>query len=130
VTESVWRVRVDIGPGVFGGLRTGIKPFCKRCRSDFLDVCQSGPCGGCGRMVHHTEHRWQRRSIFCSDACQRRHQSNYQATIARQRRAEARGATKVCACCREYFEPLRADALFCSGACRQKAHRHRVTATK
>ena len=94
------------------------------------DALGSAPCASCGRMVHNTESRWQRRWTFCSDACQRRHQSTYQAGIARVRRAEARGVSRPCEECGEHFEPTRADARFCSSACRQKAHRKRVTLAK
>jgi hypothetical protein len=53
-----------------------------------------------------------------------------QSTMVRLRRAEARGATRVCAECGETFEPTRADAKFCSGGCKQKAYRKRVTLTE
>ena len=43
-----------------------------------------------------------------------------------KKRAE-RG-TYTCACCGEQFLPIRADARYCSNACRQKDYRHRKTA--
>jgi hypothetical protein len=33
----------------------------------------------------------------------------------------------VCQCCGEKFTPKRADARYCSNACRQKVYRKRVT---
>ena len=42
-----------------------------------------------------------------------------------KKRAE-RG-TYTCACCREQFLPIRADARYCSNACRQKGYRQRKT---
>ena len=43
-----------------------------------------------------------------------------------KKRAE-RG-TYTCACCGKQFLPIRADARYCSNACRQKDYRHRKTA--
>ena len=34
----------------------------------------------------------------------------------------------TCACCGKQFLPIRADARYCSNACRQKDYRHRKTA--
>ena len=42
-----------------------------------------------------------------------------------KKRAE-RG-TYTCACCGEPFLPIRADARYCSNACRQKGYRQRKT---
>ena len=36
--------------------------------------------------------------------------------------------TYTCPCCGEQFLPIRADARYCSNACRQKDYRHRKTA--
>ena len=41
------------------------------------------------------------------------------------RRRRARGEL-TCACCGKTFDPVRADARFCSNACRQKSYRQRV----
>lgn len=67
------------------------------------------------------------RHHFCSEACKRKQASQRYAAIARQRRAEARGPSRQCAVCGEPFEPARADARYCSPACKQKAYRVRVT---
>jgi hypothetical protein len=46
-----------------------------------------------------------------------------------ERRGEAKRilTTRPCVGCGETFEPTRADAQYCSSACRQQAYRHRVT---
>ena len=41
------------------------------------------------------------------------------------RRRRARGEL-TCACCGKSFDPVRADARFCSNACRQKSYRQRA----
>lgn len=41
------------------------------------------------------------------------------------RRRRARGEL-TCACCGKSFDPVRADAKFCSNACRQKSYRQRA----
>ena len=41
------------------------------------------------------------------------------------RRRRARGEL-TCACCGKTFDPVRADARFCSNACRQKSYRQRA----
>jgi hypothetical protein len=128
--EPVWRRLVGIGRGYFGGWRTAIVPVCERCATSDRDLPEysTGSCGNCGRTVHDTTwRRFPRRWVFCCDACRSQHQSAYQAAIARQRRADARGPSRPCLACGEHFEPTRTDAHFCSGACRQKHYRlHRA----
>jgi hypothetical protein len=126
-SEPVWRARFRYGLG--RGAELGA--HCEKCRPDDREYYSLGPCANCGRAVNTSEQRWRPRLwSFCSEKCQRLHLSIHQATLARQRRAEARGATRVCADCGEHFEPVRADSLYCSGACRQKAYRKRVTVAK
>jgi hypothetical protein len=127
--EPVWRSQTKTGMGMFGGSYSTLAPFCAKCRRDYWDVWSVGECETCGRPVHNTDRRWRLWS-YCCDDCQRRHQSPYRAAIARQRRAEARGPSRPCAACGEPFEPRRADAQFCSVACKQKAYRRRVTLSK
>ncbi len=127
--EPVWRQRTILGRGLFGW-RIVVAPFCEQCKSKYRDFCSARPCASCGRPVHNSERRSHRQRTYCSDECRRRHQSNYQAAIARQCRAEARGPSRACVECREHFEPTRADAQFCSARCKQKAYRKRVTVTK
>ena len=59
--------------------------------------------------------RFRRRT--CSTACQ------YLAWVRRQR--EKRPAKTFCAVCNVSFQPTRADACYCSSACRQSAYRKR-----
>ena len=130
-SEPVWRVRVSFGPGFFGRWSHGVAPFCKACVEPKDRHTSARPCEGCGRPVHYipswcSPYAPPPRHALCSDACKGRQQS----ATARRRRAEARGATRVCACCGEHFEPARADARYCSTACRMRAYRRRVTDAK
>jgi hypothetical protein len=127
--EPVWRIRQHVGLGLFGG-STIIAPFCEQCLlSRYRPVCSSDPCEGCGRIVHNTE--WGKRAhIYCSEVCAKKCEVRRHSGIARERRAEARGSTRVCAECGDHFEPARADTRFCSGVCKQRAYRKRVTLSK
>lgn len=84
-------------------------------------------CSTCGRAVVVYDRRMARR--YCSAACSAVAEA---ARVARlnaavsARRAEARAARKAtCAGCGSTFTPTRADARYCSGACRVAAHRAR-----
>jgi hypothetical protein len=128
VNEPVWRQRVDIGRGYFGGWRTAIVPVCERCfadNSEPLHVISCGPCDNCGRTVHDAAWRFSRRHRYCCEHCQFVDQSARLAAAARRHRAEARGPSRPCAECGEPFEAKRGDARYCSSACRQKAYRKR-----
>jgi hypothetical protein len=126
--ESVWRVRVRTGAGFFGGSMI-IAPFCRQCLKPYWrPVVSSGRCEGCSRMVHNTE--GYREHIYCSEVCATKCEVRRHSGIARERRAEARGSTRVCVECGEHFEPARADVRFCSGVCKQRAYRKRVTLSK
>ena len=126
-TEPVWRKQTTRGRGFFGGTRWTVALFCEPCAplSDYR-YWSAKPCEGCARVVHNVIDGRRRRHTYCCEGCELRQRQ----ALMRQRRAEARGATKVCACCGETFEPVRADAVFCSGVCRQKAYRRRVTDRK
>jgi predicted nucleic acid-binding Zn ribbon protein len=64
---------------------------------------------------------------YCSRTCAKRLFGHR----ARRRRAEERQSPELhCAVCGKAFTPARADARTCSAACRQKAHRQRVTDRK
>ena len=54
----------------------------------------------------------------CSDACARR--------LRRDRRQRTRPLARCCAC-RVSFAPSRADAIYCSSACRQWSYRRRLS---
>jgi endogenous inhibitor of DNA gyrase (YacG/DUF329 family) len=119
--DPVWRRRVSRKRG-WGST---VAPVCEECQPTWRSVRTSGQCEGCGRLVHNTE-GFGRRRVYCSKQCELLRQH----AIARQRRAEARGASRACAECSEHFEPSRADAQFCSTRCKQKAYRKRVTLNK
>jgi endogenous inhibitor of DNA gyrase (YacG/DUF329 family) len=135
--EPVWRLCQRLGQGFYG---TIVVPLCAACwpkastwpADEFSGpithewVTYSGNCVACGRPVHQTD--WRRvRHHYCSDRCRNAHSPGYQAGLARQARAEARGPSRPCSECGEHFEPRRSDARFCSPRCKQKAYRKRVT---
>jgi hypothetical protein len=127
--EPVWRVRVRTGAGYSGGCSMIIAPFCQQClKPDWAPAVSSGRCEGCGRMAHNTE--GYRDHIYCSGVCAKQCEARRHSAIARQQRAEARGPTRICGQCGGRFEPRRADARFCSGVCKQRAYRKRVTVSK
>jgi hypothetical protein len=124
--EPVWRKRVGIGRGMFGGRRTAIVPVCEQCIGDDPCVHSVGPCKNCGRTVHDTAWPFPRRFIYCCHHCELTHQSARLAAASRQRRADARGSSRSCVECGDHFEPRRTDSQYCSTACKQKAYRKRA----
>ena len=73
------------------------------------------PCaGGCGVLVSHWYHWSPIRA--CSSRCSER--------VAAERRRVKHDARR-CEVCEEEFTPKRADACYCSNACRQDAYRKR-----
>lgn len=76
------------------------------------------PCAaGCGVLVTHP---YQQRTITtCSPRC---------AAVAAAARRAAHRTGRACADCGQPFQPGRADAVFCSDACRQRAYRKRKAA--
>ena len=76
-------------------------------------------CGGCGRVFYTTIYTKKYcHSYWCGNQANNRRQREYR-QIHRQ--------DLVCQCCGEKFTPKRADARYCSNACRQKDYRKRVT---
>jgi endogenous inhibitor of DNA gyrase (YacG/DUF329 family) len=127
--EPVWRWRIGTGRNIFGGWSTTIISTCKACSPDYLDVTTSSKCANCGRKVNQTE--WQNyRNFYCSELCRQKHRPGFQAALAREERARIRGASRLCAKCGKSFAPTRNDAKFCSGRCKQRAYRERVTTNK
>jgi hypothetical protein len=126
--DPVWRCRVGVGRGFFGGWRTAIDPVCAQCASDDLDLREysTGPCDNCGRTVHDAAWRFPRRYRYCCQRCELTHQSARLAAAARQRRADARGPSRPCLECGEHFALRRADSQYCSAPCKQKAYRKRA----
>ena len=71
-------------------------------------------CGSCGRRDYRT--------LFARDLCP--------CCYMREYRARNRHKKIVCTICAAAFTSTRADAKFCSPACRQKAHRAKQSHTK
>jgi hypothetical protein len=119
--DVIYRRRLNIGRAMMGLTDSCIvAPACeKHAVLDWRRYRRAVPCAGCDRPVRDLHYR---RIVTCSDRCAAR----VVCLEARARRAENRG-TLVCPVCNETFEPTRTDAKFCSGACRQRAYRHRVT---
>jgi hypothetical protein len=112
------------GQRVYRELRFGrdLAPVCEGCRSQYQSHDAGSSCDGCGRIVHNPANNRRRRRTFCCAKCKI-------ATRSREKHArvvETRG-TRECQQCGETFEPARADAKFCSLACKQKHYRRRVT---
>ena len=85
--------------------------------SDWYDVTPGhthSRCTGCGRLLARTSF-WPAR--LCSEDCQR---------TARNTRRRVERAGHTCPSCGNAFTPPRADARYCSPACRQKAYRERL----
>ena len=76
-------------------------------------------CGGCGRVFYTTIYTKKYcHSYWCGNQANNRRQREYR---------QMRRQDLVCQCCGEKFTPKRADARYCSNACRQKDYRKRVT---
>ena len=100
-----------------------------------------GHCVTCGRPVIDTQGpnvrqvkaeygepvpwRFTPPVVACGEQCRRaehQHRWNSKVRVEHQERA--------CACCWEPFTPKRADAAYCSAACRQAAYRQRKAVTR
>ena len=69
-------------------------------------------CGGCGRVFYTTIYTKKYcHSYWCGNQANNRRQREYR---------QMRRQDLVCQCCGEKFTPKRADARYCSSACRQK----------
>ena len=76
-------------------------------------------CGGCGRVFYTTIYTKKYcHSYWCGNQANNRRQREYR---------QMRRQNLICQCCGEKFTPKRADARYCSNACRQKDYRKRVT---
>jgi hypothetical protein len=123
--EPVWRQYMRIGPGFFGGTSYAIAPVCEPCRSNYTEFAGPRPCLNCGRPVHQElSRRFRLHCVCCSDCG-----DAVRIKAARDKRAQDREPAPPCLECFETFEPTRADAQFCSSACRQRAYRKRKAVT-
>lgn len=79
---------------------------------------------GCGRLVYCDIRRKRRWHTLCgSRDC---HNVFYARRKRQQRKIAYRKKIKCAAGCDTEFKPKRADALYCSPACRQWAYRNRI----
>ena len=122
--DPVWRASLSLGRNILGGWQTCIAPVCGDCRSDWDRYRSALRCEGCRRPVHDLEWR-PRASCFCSERCA----AVARAARARHERRLAR-SSRSCERCGQTFEPKRADAKFCSVACKQAAYRRRAEQLK
>jgi hypothetical protein len=125
--EPVWRRRFTRRSML--GWGTIMVPCCEQHNGVggvFADYQKPSPCEGCGRTVHTEWSRRLCRRTFCCEVCEVKARCGE----ARDKRRQARGATRVCEQCGETFELTRSDARYCSGPCKQVAYRLRVTDSK
>lgn len=114
----------EAGQAVFRERRYGrdLAPVCEGCKSKYQRYDSGAQCEGCRRMVHNVISNRRRLRTFCCDRCGIHAHSREK----HAKKVEERG-TRECLQCAETFEPVRADAKFCSIGCKQKSYRHRVT---
>jgi len=87
------------------------------------------PCAGCGRaIVLYLTDRPQER-FYCSRLCHTAVTNRLRRERATAARAEREPDKRPCEACGVVFVPARADARYCSSACRQRAYRARVSVT-
>jgi hypothetical protein len=110
----------------------------KGCTCEDQHWTSAEPCVGCGRLVayprnagwrrvrdwsYHGEAEPAKPRVFCGRECKRR----VRAIEAKSRRLAARAERSTrCEICDEPFTSKRADARYCSSACRQRAYRERA----
>jgi hypothetical protein len=125
--DPVWRERLFVS----GYSSRQMAPVCKKCHGrSYGRYEEAKPCEGCGRPVHNPYDLVGRLHSFCSEICQRKVLAAKAEAAAREKRAEVRGPSRSCKGCGNTFTPTRNDAQFCSGSCRQRAYRRRVTDNK
>lgn len=84
---------------------------------------RSGSCDGCGRKVHILP-RLRMTRMFCCGQCRSRFYRYGDDAISAARRKF------VCEVCGSDFKPAKATARTCSDACRQRAYRARLIASR
>jgi len=102
--------------GSFCVYRTERAAVCESCARpvELAIATQSAICEGCEQRLLHRD--GSRSPVCCSSRCEQR-----------VRRRERRLIwSSPCDGCGNSFNPQRADARFCSGACRQRAYRQRA----
>ena len=80
--------------------------------------CYQRMCEVCGKVYYAAmPYTW-----LCSERC------NQDAVLARRRAIRRAARVRTCGRCHETFVGTRRDAVYCSNACRQAAHRRRHSA--
>jgi hypothetical protein len=99
---------------------TQASPVCEACLEprEVAERWVERTCGGCGHVMRYNlkpwgPHRPCRPRAWCSSRCEQR--------VRRVRNKVVQ--EKTCACCQKPFFPARADAVYCSSACRQWSYR-------
>lgn len=128
--EPVWRQAIRNPNNVWGSSWWLFGPVCRGCKETWRHFRPVAPCRWCGRPVHVQVDGRTRYWTSCSEVCSRLESRRFWCGNAREERRTARGEARRCADCGESFEPQRADVRYCSGACKQRAYRRRVTANK
>lgn len=121
--EPMYRTRTRVS-GAFGLSRWQIN-VCESCAPAYLKRDDGWPvytiyCHTCERPVRGSWHNLRAQRFFCCERCEWQHYNE----IEKERRATQREHT-TCRQCGATFEAARADAAYCSPACRQKAYRAR-----
>jgi hypothetical protein len=129
-------VRELVGYGLIGSEEKGYAylgsewatvPVCEPCGTvkEQADAGQHGQketvCKSCGIRMIHCDWSYYRRHNVCTPRCAQR--------VRRRARREQR-PEQTCTVCKTMFQPKRADAKFCSSACRQWAYRLRKFAPR
>ncbi len=120
--EPVVHTMESGGRTPFGGWSTVAVVVCTDC-APMVPSYRFRPCEYCGRHTAFCTGRVRSRR-FCSGRCRSRSAS------ARAKWLRARARQKTCVGCEQEFDGTRRDAKYCSSPCRQRAYRHRVTASE
>lgn len=101
----------------------GMAPRCVDCAGSherWQSPDRKGDCGGCGRpVVLRNPWAWHRKHIYCCTRC---------ADVIFRKLRQRNPKPVACDGCDAKFTPSRADARFCSNACRQRDYRTRKAA--
>jgi hypothetical protein len=99
------------GVGIYSKELSAVCDACVEPREQALTT-RNATCPGCGQRMSVDPNARHRRAIVCSRRCQQR-----------ERRKRRYIRDKACPTCKTMFKPKRADAKFCSAACKQRAWR-------
>jgi hypothetical protein len=110
--EPVWPVIYRRGRG-----RVVCCRDCARQAEERFDYARR--CSQCSRVVYDQRWIWP---CFCSERCRQSHAKAKRSVARAEQRAGCR-----CDQCEEVLSADRADARYCSNACRQRAYRARAS---